>query len=172
MGSEMCIRDRSCTIPVFNDELSEQPARVKPYTIEMKENNNWYENTANKAPPRWQMIAKQREVKRFIDMALKAKLIRPSNANAWSQVLLTPKQNGKWRFCLDFRNLNAQSKAGGWPIPNIKHVIERISRTNARYFAVLDLTQGSTEVGLEARQKLVIGTNKSINESNMSTNST
>ena len=88
------------------------------------------------------MIAKQREVKRFIDMALKAKLIRPSNANAWSQVLLTPKQNGKWRFCLDFRNLNAQSKAGGWPIPNIKHVIERISRTNAQYFAVLDLTQG------------------------------
>ena len=27
-------------------------------------------------------------------------------------------------------------------MPNIKHVIERISRTNARYFAVLDLTQG------------------------------
>lgn len=85
----------------------------------MKDDNNWHENTANKAPPRWQMITKQQEVKRFIDMALKAKLIRPSNANAWSQVLLTPKPNGKWRFCLDFRNLNSQSKAGGWPIPNV-----------------------------------------------------
>lgn len=50
----------------FNDELNEQPARVAPYKIDMKQDNNWHENTANKAPPRWQMITKQQEVKRFI----------------------------------------------------------------------------------------------------------
>ena len=81
-------------------------------------------------------------MKRFIEKALKAKLIQPSNATAWSQVHLTPKPNGKWRFCLDFRNLNDQTESQGWPIPNIKQVLQRISKSKAKYFAVLDLTQG------------------------------
>ena len=34
-------------------------------------------------------------------------------------------------------NLNTISE--GWPIPNIKHVLERISRSKVKYFAVLDL---------------------------------
>ena len=81
-------------------------------------------------------------MKRFIEKALKAKLVQPSNATAWSQVHLTPKPNGKWRFCLDFRNLNDQTESQGWPIPNIKQVLQRISQSKAKYFAVLDLTQG------------------------------
>ena len=112
------------------------------FKFETKPNSTWETAAANKAPPRWQMISKQKEVKRFIDKALKAGLIQPSSATAWSQVLLTPKPNGKWRFCLDFRNLNANTTSEGWPLPNIKQVLQRISQTGAKYFAVLDLTQG------------------------------
>ena len=127
---------------VFNDELTEQHAKVTPFTMKLKPDSNWHTAAANKGPPRWQMLSKQKEVQRFINKALKAKLIQPSKATAWSQVLLTPKPNGKWRFCLDFRNLNLNTESEGWPLPNIKQILERIAKTKAKYFAVLDLTQG------------------------------
>ena len=127
---------------VFNDELNEKAASVEPFKLELKPDANWEEAASNRAPPRWQMLAKQKEVHRFIKLALKHKLIRKSQAQAWSQVLLTKKPNGKWRFCLDFRALNLNTKSIGWPIPNIKHVLDRIAKTGAKYFAVLDLTQG------------------------------
>jgi hypothetical protein len=127
---------------VFNDELNEKAASVEPFKLELNENSNWEEAATNKAPPRWQMLAKQKEVHRFIKLALKLKLIRKSQARSWSQVLLTKKPNGKWRFCIDFRSLNLNTKSIGWPIPNIKQVLDRIAKTGAKYFAVLDLTQG------------------------------
>ena len=127
---------------VFNDELNEQHAKVPAFKFETKSDSNWHTAAANKAPPRWQMMLKQKEVQRFIDKVLKAKLIQPSKATAYSQVLLTPKPNGKWRFCLDSRNLNTNTTSEGWPLPNIKQVLQRISQTGAKYFAVLDLTQG------------------------------
>ena len=71
---------------VFNDELNEKAASVEPFKLELNENSNWEEATTNKAPPRWQMLAKQKEVHRFIKLALKLKLIRKSQARAWSQV--------------------------------------------------------------------------------------
>ena len=127
---------------VFNDELNEKAASVDPFKLELNPDSNWEEAATNKAPPRWQMLAKQKEVHRFVKLALKLKLIRKSQARAWSQVLLTKKPNGKWRFCIDFRSLNLNTKSIGWPIPNIKQVLERIAKSGAKYFAVLDLTQG------------------------------
>ena len=127
---------------VFNDELNEKAALVEPFKLELKPDSTWEEAASNRAPPRWQMLAKQKEVHRFIKLALKLRLIRKSQSKAWSQVLLTKKPNGAWRFCLDFRSLNLNTKSIGWPIPNIKQVLDRIAKTKAKYFAVLDLTQG------------------------------
>ena len=127
---------------VFDTELNEQHAKIDPFRFETKPDSNWHSVQANKAAPRWQMMTKQKEVERFVNNALKAKLIRPSKATAWSQVHLTPKPNGKWRFCIDFRNLNANTTSEGWPLPNIKDILQRISQTGGKYFAVLDLTQG------------------------------
>ena len=127
---------------VFNDELNEKAASVEPFKLELKPDSNWEEAASNRAPPRWQMLAKQKEVHRFVKLALKLRLIRKSQSKAWSQVLLTKKPNGAWRFCLDFRSLNLNTQSIGWPIPNIKQVLDRIAKTKAKYFAVLDLTQG------------------------------
>ena len=138
---------------VFSDELTENAANVQPFVLTEKAQSTWASTLANKAPPRWQMLAKQKEVKRFIDKALKAKLIQPSKATAWSQVLLCPKPDGKWRFCIDFRNLNSNTNSEGWPLPNIKHIFERISRSKAKYFAVIDLTQGYYQMKIDERSR-------------------
>jgi len=55
---------------------------------------------------------------------------------------LTPKPNGEQRFCIDYRNLNLQTESMGWPLPNIRQMLERIGDRKPKYFAVLGLTQG------------------------------
>ena len=105
-----------------------QPPSIPP------RNRNGTE-TISVRSPRWQIFAKQKEVRRFIEKALKAKLIQSRQTTAWRQVHLMPKPNGKWKFCLDI-------ESQGWLLPNIKHVLQGIGKTDAKDLAVLDLTQG------------------------------
>jgi hypothetical protein len=75
---------------------------------------------------------------------LKNNVIRKSQASTYSQILLTPKPNNKWRFCVDYRNFNATCKKQGWPIPNIKLMIQRIGQhvPRSKIFGKIDLTSG------------------------------
>ena len=57
-------------------------------------------------------------------------------------MLLTPKPNGTWRFCLDYRMLNTYTRSKGWPIPNIQDVLANIGSHNPKFFAVMDCTAG------------------------------
>ena len=48
----------------------------------------------------------RKEINRQIDEMLETKLIILSQVTHYSQVLLTPKPNKQWRFCIDLQNLN------------------------------------------------------------------
>jgi len=141
-------------IKVFRKELPNEPSLLPPFKLELNEHNDWFIDRTNKRPARIQAIVKQQEVRKFIKKALTIGLIRPSQAQSWPQVLLTPKKDtGKWRFCIDFRSLNNASKPLGWPIPNIKHMLTRIGNKKAKYFAVIDLTQGYYQISLDETSK-------------------
>ena len=73
---------------------------------------------------------------------LNAKVVQNSQAAHYSRVHLTPKPNGKWRFAIDCRMLNAVCEGMGWPLPNIQHMIQRIGQKRPKFFAKLDLTHG------------------------------
>ena len=133
---------------VFSKELSSQAALVEPYKIPLKEINEWLSDK-NRHPPRWQTIAKSYEVEKFIRKAIACNMIRPSDAPAWSQILLTPKKNGSYRFCVDFRALNNATHSSGWPLPNIKHVLDRLAKKRPKYFTVLDLTSGYFQIPID-----------------------
>jgi hypothetical protein len=124
----------------FATELQAEPAYIKPLTLTVNE-ADWHKPT-NSRPPRLQTIAKQYEIAKFISKAIANDIIEPSQAEYWSQVLLTPKPNGSYRFCLDYRLLNQSSKGMGWPIPNIELMLQRIGHHRPHYFAKLDLTSG------------------------------
>ena len=51
---------------VFNDKLTEQHAKMSAFSFETKPDPNWHIAQANKAPPRYQMMTKDKEVERFI----------------------------------------------------------------------------------------------------------
>ena len=69
---------------------------------------------------------------------LRLGVIEVSHAPAWSQVHLVPKTDGKWRFTLDFVQLNASTGAlEGWPIPNISDTLKRIGYTKPTVFGFI-----------------------------------
>ena len=79
---------------------------------------------------------------RQIEQMKERGIIVESQATEFSQVLLQPKPNNKWRFCIDYRALNLVSKGAGWPIPMISMLLQRIGSKRARFFGVMDLTSG------------------------------
>ena len=81
------------------------------------------------APPRTQTPVKNAEILKQTTELLKLGIIEHSNAAHYSQCLLAPKPHTdkkKWRFCIDYRFLNGLTSSFSWPLPNIKHMPERL----------------------------------------------
>ena len=138
---------------VFKDDLTDAAALLEPFKLEMIEKSDWATLPANKRSARLMTTAKQYELNKFLEKAIANNMIRPSQASAWSQILMTPKPNGSWRFCVDFRNLNNMTKSMGWPIPNINQMIQRIGQQKATWYAVLDLTSGYYQAPISEESK-------------------
>ncbi len=67
--------------------------------------------------------------------------IRKSNSPYASGVVLVKKPHGnEWRFCVDYRKLNANTIRDLWPLKNLHAILERLSE--GRVFTVVDLRQG------------------------------
>ena len=109
---------------IFSTEIFTQPAHIPPMDIPI-ESDKW-EHIRNRQSPRSQTPLKQEETRKQIDLLLRLKCIQPSQATAWSQILLVPKPDNTWRFCIDYRNLNDCTKPLTWPIPRNKEIFNRI----------------------------------------------
>ena len=135
----------------FRSTVTKDAAKVTPYHLTIDE--LLWEIPANRGRTRRMDSIRQKEMKKQIDMFVEAGIIRPSRASHYSHAFLTPKRNDKWRFVVDYKNLNSVSKKEAWPIPNIKQMLERIGEKRPKYFIVLDLTSGyfQTEIKEECR---------------------
>ena len=125
---------------VFSTELKREPAKIPP--MELTVNRELWERSVNSRAPRVVSILKQLELRKQINKMLDCNVIQPSEAAYYSQVLLTPKTDGSWRFCVDFRNLNAACANIGGYIPMIKEMLQRLGKARPKIFGVLDLTKG------------------------------
>jgi hypothetical protein len=86
----------------------------------------------------------------MIEDLLQLGVIQPSRATAWSQAHLVPKpgQVKKWRFTIDYRNLNKVISNEGWQIPNMKQMLQRIGSIHPTRFGIADLTSGFFQMPL------------------------
>jgi hypothetical protein len=139
-------------ITIFSTKLNETPADIPPFEIQLDNKEEWFTNK-NRLPPRIQSTVKQAETLKQVTDMLKNKIIQPSEATAYSQVHLVPKPINKWRFCIDYRNLNKCCSSSGWPIPNINQMFARIGATKPRprVFAKIDFTSGYHQAPLSFR---------------------
>lgn len=135
---ELCIEYQD----IFKTSLQEQSINLEP--LELNVDFKKWEIRRNSGAPRVQSIQAQIEIRKQVEEMLKNGIIQPSKATFYSQVLLVPKPNQTWRFCIDYRYLNSISTYAGmnFPLPNIDHTIQRIGQHKPKYFAILDLTSG------------------------------
>ncbi|CAO2151592.1 unnamed protein product [Urochloa humidicola] len=91
------------------------------------------------------------EIEKQVQEMLKIGLIQPSNSPFTSLVLLVKKKDGTWRFCVDFRHLNAITLKGQFPVPIIDEFLDELS--HASWFSSLDLTAGFHQIRLKAGEE-------------------
>jgi len=137
----------------FSSKLNAEPAHVTP--MKLRVNKEQWETKANRHPPRAQTQYRQEQTEKHVRACLDAGVIEISDkARAWSQVILTPKKDkDETRFCNDFRALNDATDSAHWPIPNISQMLQRLGKKKAKYYAVLDLTQGFFQVAVAEESK-------------------
>lgn len=143
---ELCAQYSDC----FSSKLRREPARIPPMHLDVADN---WDTRENRRSPRPQGRGKEQEIDEQTDKMREAEVIRLSTASAHSQVLLTPKPDGTWRFCVDYRRLNASTRSESWPIPNIPKMLRGIGEKRPRFFGVLDLTKGYYQAPLSESSK-------------------
>ena len=75
----------------------------------------------------------EKEIKKLLD----AKIIVPLRYSKWiANLVVVRKKNGEIRLCVGFRNLNKCSKKDNYPLPNMEHLLQKVS--GARFMSFLD----------------------------------
>lgn len=89
-------------------------------------------------------IAERQVVQTKVKQLLASGVIRESESDYTSPILLIPKKTGDVRMCVDYRALNAITIKDRYPLPLIQDQLDKL--TDKCYFTILDLAQGYHQV--------------------------
>jgi hypothetical protein len=122
--------------------------------------NTWVEHRIklkHKEPIKQKYYPRNPKQQEIIDTHVKDMLeqgvIEKSNSPYSSPVVLVRKENGQYRFCIDFRKVNEASEKDAYPLPQIDDTLDKLKQ--AQFFSKLDLKNGYWNVPLEKSSRPV-----------------
>lgn len=101
--------------------------------------------------PYWAVPKAREEEKSQVEKMLRAGVTEPAQSSWASPIVLVPKPDGSWRFCIDYRRLNAVTIKDVYQIPRIDEYIE--SLCNATVFIAEDATWGHWQVPIHKEDR-------------------
>jgi hypothetical protein len=126
---------------VFREPTELPPARDWDHTIPLIPGAHPVNSRQYRYTP-----AQKSEIEQQVKIMLKAGLIQPSASPFSSPVLLVRKKDLTWRFCVDYRLLNAITIKNRYPLPVIDELLDELA--GACWFSKLDLRAGYHQIRL------------------------
>jgi hypothetical protein len=101
-----------------------------------------------------QPLKHQKEIERQVAELLEAKIIQPSTSPWESRIVLVRKPGNSsdphsWRFCVDFRGINALTRIEAAVLPSFDNLYEIISSQKCTLMSTLDLRSAYHAIPLE-----------------------
>ncbi|KAL4582981.1 hypothetical protein LXL04_007545 [Taraxacum kok-saghyz] len=124
---------------LFQQPSSLPPSRTHDHHIPLLPNTA----PVNVRPYRYPHYQKQ-IMSELITTMLRDGVITPSTSPYSSPVLLVKKKDGTWRFCVDYRALNAITVRDRFPIPTVDELLDELH--GSRYFSKIDLRAGYHQI--------------------------
>ena len=96
-------------------------------------------------------MAHHQIVEAHIQTMLKQGLIEPSRGEWFSNIVFVLKKDKTFRFCIDYRQLNASSRKDVFPLPKIDASLDALG--GATWFSTLDFRSGYFQVPLRFEER-------------------
>lgn len=140
------LRQYSDVFSLTDDDLGR--TSLATHEIPLRPNTRPIRQPARRLGP-----VKEAEVDRQVQDLRRRQLIEPTTGPWGSPVVLVRKKDGKWRFCVDYRQLNAATETDAHPLPRIDESLEALNGN--KIFSTLDLCSGYWQVPLseDAQEK-------------------
>jgi tRNA A37 N6-isopentenylltransferase MiaA len=116
---------------IFADKVSYPPTRACNHSIPLVSGAR----PVVVRPYRYAPALKD-EIEAQVAEMLQAGLIQHSQSPFSSPIILVKKKNSSYRFCIDYRHLNAIIEKGQYPVPVIDELLDELHQ--AHWFSSLD----------------------------------
>ena len=139
--------EMAALIHEFEDVLTDVPGKtdIISHTIELNT------QTHIRSRPYQVPQAVRDTIREEVDTMLKMGVIEKSTSPYASPVVIVKKKDGKNRFCIDYRRLNAVTVLDNEPIPNMDELISEIK--DAKYFTKMDLSKGYWQIPVDEQDR-------------------